>query len=226
MIVQTGRPQKQAQAKPGVIPGNTNKEFFERKLDKMKKLFALVLSLALVVAFAVPALASGWAQLDTQVDNFKNITLRHAYKSVFAIGSYASYSTFQEYMNGLGFITDATTGNPIPNTMYNISTGSVNESFSPLLGIDVTLQNNMTCKLEYRTTRVLSLSMTSVQINEALSKDWVIGMAYKISNFNLFSGKASKKIKKAQKGKKARYAGRILKPEKMVLLIFQESHPV
>ena len=30
----------------------------------MKKLFALVLSLALVVAFAVPALATGWATLD------------------------------------------------------------------------------------------------------------------------------------------------------------------
>ena len=146
---------------------------------------------------------TGLSKLPWLSDHFKNITLRHAYKSVFAIGSYASYSTFQEYMNGLGFITDATTGNPIPNSMYNISTVSINESFAPLLGIDVTLQNNMTCKLEYRTTRVLSLSMTSVQINEALSKDWVIGMAYKISNFNLFPGKASKKIKKAQNGKKS-----------------------
>lgn len=45
-----------------------------------------------------------------------------------------------------------------------------------------------------------------MQINEALSKDWVIGMGYKISNFNLFgSGGASRKIKKAQgaKGSKA-----------------------
>ena len=99
MIVQTGRPQKQAQAKPGVIPGNTNIEFFERKLDKMKKLFALVLSLALVVAFAVPALASGWAQLDTQVDNFKNITMDlyglEIYPDTSAIGSlYAPLSTY------------------------------------------------------------------------------------------------------------------------------------
>ena len=75
MIVQTGRPQKQAQAKPGVIPGNTNKKFFERKLDKMKRLFALVLSLALVVAFAVPALASGWAQIDANLPYFKDVTL-------------------------------------------------------------------------------------------------------------------------------------------------------
>lgn len=41
----------------------------------MKKLFALVLSLALVVAFAVPALASGWAMLDWQIPVYKDITL-------------------------------------------------------------------------------------------------------------------------------------------------------
>ncbi len=48
---------------------------------------------------------------------------------------------------------------------------SINEAFSPLLGVDVTLQNNLTARLEYRQTRVLSLSMTSVQLNEASSKD-------------------------------------------------------
>ncbi len=62
-----------------------------------------------------------------------------------------------EYMNGLGFINDATTGAPVPSSMYNVSTVSINESFSPLLGVDVTLQNNMTVKMEYRSTRVLSL---------------------------------------------------------------------
>lgn len=41
----------------------------------MKKLFALVLSLALVVAFAVPALASGWAQLDWQIPTYSDITV-------------------------------------------------------------------------------------------------------------------------------------------------------
>ena len=63
--MQTGKSQIGRKAKPGEIPGTKQKQIFERKLDKMKKLFALVLSLALVVAFAVPALATGWATLDT-----------------------------------------------------------------------------------------------------------------------------------------------------------------
>lgn len=143
---------------------------------------------------------AGLGKLPWLRDNFKSINLNHSYKSVYAVGSYATYSTFHEYMDGLGFINDATTGNPIPNSMYNVSTVSINESFAPLLGVDFTLNNNLTCKLEYRSTRVLSLSMTSIQINESLSKDWVIGMGYKISNFNLFGSGTSRKIKKVQRG--------------------------
>lgn len=146
---------------------------------------------------------AGLSKLPWLRDHFRSVNLNHSYKSVFAVGSYSSYSTFHEYMNGLGFITDATSGNPIPNSMYNVSTVSINEAFSPLLGIDVTLQNSLTCKVEYRTTRVLSLSMTSIQINEAISKDWVVGMGYKISNFNLFGSGTSRKIKKTQSGKGA-----------------------
>jgi cell surface protein SprA len=140
----------------------------------------------------------GLSKLPWLRDHFKSVNLNHSYKSIYAVGSYNSYNTWQEYMNGLGFIRDATTGNPLPSSMYNVSTVSINEAFSPLLGVDVTLQNNLTCKLEFRTTRVLTLSMTSVQINEALSKDWVVGMGYKISNFNFFGlagGGNSHKVK-------------------------------
>ena len=44
------------------------------------------------------------------------------------------------------------------------------------------------------------LSMTSIQINESLSNDWVAGIGYKISDFRLFNSGASRRIKKAQGG--------------------------
>ena len=146
----------------------------------------------------------GLGKLPWLRDHFKSINLNHAYKSIFAVGSYASFSTWMEYMNGLGFINDAATGAPIPSSMYNVSAVSLNESFAPLLGIDMTLQNNMTLKLEYRSTRVLTLSMTSVQINETTSHDWIVGMGYKINNFSfarLFGwGTAPRKVKSKKKG--------------------------
>ena len=142
---------------------------------------------------------SGLSKLPWFRDMFKSVNINHSYKSIYAVGAYQSYSTFMELMGpGLGFISDATTGMPVPSSMYNVSTVSINESFSPLLGIDVTLQNNLTCKLEYKTIRTLNLSMTSVQINESSSHDWVLGMGYTISNFNPFGPKA-RKVKSGRK---------------------------
>ncbi len=145
---------------------------------------------------------SGLGRLPWFNEHFKSVNINHSYKSVFAVGSYNSYSTFQEYMNGLGFVSDATTGNPSPSSMFNISQVSINESFSPLLGMDVTFNNNMTVKAEYRQTRVLNLSMTSMQLNEALSKDWVIGMGYRINNFDVFGWGAKASRSKSKGGNK------------------------
>ena len=149
---------------------------------------------------------SGLSKLPWFRDHFKSVNINHSYKSVFAVGSYNSYSTFQEYINGLGFVEDATTGNPSPSSMFNISQVSINESFSPLLGLDVTLNNNMTLKGEYRQTRVLNLSMTSIQLNEAVSKDWVVGLGYRLNDFNLFGGGKRKVVK--SKGKNGSASGK------------------
>ena len=145
---------------------------------------------------------SGLSKLPWIRDHLKSVNINHAYKSVYAVGSYASYSTWQEYMNGLGFIPGVGGGLMQPSSMYNVSTVSINEAFSPLLGVDATFQNNLTAKIEYRTTRVMNLSMTSVQLNEALSRDWVLGLGYKIQDFNIFGNKMNRKISKAQSGKK------------------------
>ncbi|MBR3373186.1 MAG: hypothetical protein IKG75_04190, partial [Bacteroidaceae bacterium] len=69
-----------------------------------------------------------------------------------------------------------------------------NEAFSPLVGFSFTLKNSLTGSLKYNRTRVITLSMTSQQITEALSSDFVIGMGYKINNLKLFGSSKKKKI--------------------------------
>jgi len=142
-------------------------------------------------------------------DHFKSFNINHAYKSVYTVGAYNSYSTFMEYMGDMGFITDVTTGNPIPSSMYNVSTVSLNESFSPLIGVDMTLNNGMTAKLEYKKTRTLNLSMTSVALTENFSNDIVVGLGYKLKDLNLFGAKniqsgESKKSKSKSKSKNSK----------------------
>ena len=141
-------------------------------------------------------------------DHFKSVNITHGYKSVYAIGSYNSYSSWLSAMTGsdLGFVENTTTGTYVPSSMYDISTVSINESFTPLAGINLTMNNNMTFKLEYRTTRVVTLSMTSAQVNETSSRDAVFGWGYKIDDFrinSLFKKKgASSKQGKGAKGSK------------------------
>ena len=129
---------------------------------------------------------SGLSKLDLFKKYFKSVNINHSYKSVYSVGSFNTYSTYQEYMNGIGFIQDVTSGSPVPSSMFDISAVSINEQFSPLIGVDVTLLNNMSAKLEYKKSRVMNLSMSAVQLVETNSDDLVLGVGYKLTNVKLF----------------------------------------
>ncbi len=140
----------------------------------------------------------GLSKLPKMKKVFKSFNINHAYKSVYSVGSYNTFNSYMEYMNGFGFVNDVATGNPIPGCMYDISTVSINESFSPLVGVNMTFQNNLTAKVEMRKTRVLTLSMTSQQLSETRSNDFVVGLGYKIADLNLFAPK--KTVRSKSKG--------------------------
>ena len=153
---------------------------------------------------------SGLTKLSPWIgEHFKSFNINHAYKSVYSVGAYNSYSNYMEYMGEWGFISDVTTGNPVPSSMYNVSTVSINESFSPLIGVDMTFNNGLTAKAEYKKIRTLNLSMTSVALTENFSNDIVIGLGYKLKDLNLFGAKniqnpdykKSKKKSKSKSGK-------------------------
>ena len=135
---------------------------------------------------------SGLSKLDIFKKHFKSVNINHSYKSVYSVGSFNTYSTYHEYMNGLGFIQDVTSGNPVPSSMFDISAVSINEQFAPLIGVDVTLLNNITAKVEYKKSRVMNLSMSAIQLVETNSNDIVLGVGYKITNLKLFGNGKSK----------------------------------
>jgi len=108
---------------------------------------------------------------------------------LYAVGAYNSYTNYMGLTNDMGFVLDVTSGNPIPSSMYNISTVSINESFSPLLGVDVTFNSGLNTKLEFRKNRTLNLSLTSVALTENYSDDIVLGFNFKLKDLNLFGAK-------------------------------------
>ncbi len=131
---------------------------------------------------------SGLSNIGWVKDKFRSLSITHAYSNRYTIGNYGSYSTWvamDDDNSALGFIRDVQTNMPIPSMAYDISSVSLNESFSPLIGVNLAMKNSMTAKAEYRKQRNLSLNLNSTQLIEALSDEMVIGMGYVINEFDV-----------------------------------------
>ena len=167
---------------PAFLAAYTGRDARKASLD----LFPGVLSMLPNWSFTY----SGLSKLPFFKRHFKSFNLTHAYKSVYSVGSFNTFNSYMEYMNGRGFIEDVTSGNPVPSTMFNISSVSINESFAPLGGVNMTFLNDISARLEYRKTRVLTLSTTAVQVVETSSDDITAGAGYKITGVKLFGAQS------------------------------------
>ena len=132
----------------------------------------------------------GLGKLPWMRDHFRSVTLTHAYTCKYSIGSYSSFSTWVPADGDnkmIGFVRDVTTDNPIPSSQYDISSVSISESFSPLIGLNLAMKNSLSLKFEYRKQRNLALNITSVQLSEGHTDEYVVGGGYTIKNLNFIT---------------------------------------
>lgn len=111
---------------------------------------------------------------------FKTLSLTHTYQCTYAVGAYQTYANYVENDQGLGFVLDVVNNCPVPAQKYDVGTVTLTESFSPLAGINATFVNNISAKAEYKHTRTTSLNVSSLSIVENVSKDFTMGMGYKM----------------------------------------------
>ena len=133
----------------------------------------------------------GLGRLPWMRDHFKSVNITHAYTCKYAIGSYSSYSTWTPALTldnkQVGFVRDVETENPIPSSAYDISSVTLSETFSPLIGVNMTMKNSLFAKVEYRKQRNISLNVNSVQITEGHTDEFVIGAGYTIKDLNFIA---------------------------------------
>lgn len=131
-------------------------------------------------------------------DNFRSVNLRHAYSAKYTVGAFTSYLTYVGDSEDNGYIKDVLTGNPIASSQYSISSVSINELFNPLIGIDLNMKNSLSTKVEIRKGRNLVLNLASNQLVETLNDEIVVGMGYKISDFDVILRLQSNQQKKVK----------------------------
>jgi len=130
---------------------------------------------------------------------FASFNVTHGYRSTLQVNSFV---TNQRFNDGNPDFINVPTGNFI--TRFEIPELVVNEQFSPLLGLDVRLHNEMTFKVDFKKSRMLALSMQDNSINETRSEEYVVGWGYRLKDVYIAFLKGGKKKKKSKRSKRAK----------------------
>ncbi|MFC2100945.1 cell surface protein SprA [Bacteroidota bacterium] len=109
----------------------------------------------------------------------KTITLSHAYRSSYNVGSFTTNVNYKENLDGYSYVKDAI-GNFLPAN--EIGQISLSEQFSPLFNIDMTWHNSLMTKFEVKKSRNLALSFVNNQLTEVISNEYVIGVGIRFKD--------------------------------------------
>lgn len=117
----------------------------------------------------------GLSKIEAIRSYVKNVNISHAYRSTYSVASYATNLLYHE-TNGYADSLDAN-NNFI--SKFDIDAIVITEQYSPLFGIDITWQNNLSTRFEYKRSRNLSMSFTNNQLTEISSNELVFGLGYR-----------------------------------------------
>ena len=126
----------------------------------------------------------GFLQVGNMSKIFKAFTVNHAYQCTYSVGNYSSYLNWVGVNSDMGFILDELTQQPIPSSPFNISSVAITEKFAPLVGVNMTFNNDVSVNAEYRDSRTLNLNSSAGQVVETTSRQITIGAGWKIAEFN------------------------------------------
>ena len=136
---------------------------------------------------------NGLSKIKFLKKHFKSINLMHTYRCTYSLNSFSTNLDYTE-TNDFPSNINNNTNNFYPK--YEISQITISENFTPLFKLDMTLENSLLIKFEFKKDRILSLSLANSQLTEIKSKELIFGTGYRIKdlNFNFFSAGRTKGV--------------------------------
>lgn len=109
---------------------------------------------------------------------FTNFSITHGYSSNLSMNNFTSALLYADQF-GLGFpsFIDTVSKNFVP--YFLIPNVTISERFSPLIGVDVQLTNQLNFKVDYGRSRTISLSLIDFQVSEVRSIDITVGAGWR-----------------------------------------------
>jgi len=116
---------------------------------------------------------------------FRSFNIKHSYRSMMSIATWKTNLLYDPnvpdnmYENSMNFVN-----------RYDVGIVSMMETFSPLLGIDVTMQNSFNARFDYKKSRTMTMSFVNNQLTEVRSNEISVGAGYRFKNikFTIITG--------------------------------------
>ena len=120
---------------------------------------------------------NGLTNIDAIAKVFRAINISSGYRSMLSINSWETNVTFDKN-NPVELLPNS------PNylTAYNVGVVTMMEQFSPLIGVDVTMHNSLSARIDYKKSRTLTMSFSNNQITEIVGSEVVVGLGYRIKS--------------------------------------------
>ncbi len=129
---------------------------------------------------------------------FTNVSLTHGYTATLGMNSFTSALLYQDVSRfGFPSFIDTLSKNYIP--YYFVPNITIQEQFSPLVGIDMSFTNQLNARVEYIKQRQLSMSLIDYQLSEVRSTQLTVGAGFRKRGLKLpfkvpFSKKGDKQL--------------------------------
>ena len=129
---------------------------------------------------------NGLAQLKPFKKVFSSFTLTHNYISNYSVGNFTSSLDYEAL-----FVNLAVTGYPLSSRtnylgqyvpVFVMSTVTMSEKFSPLIGVNFRTQSRITGRIDYNRDRTVALNLSNSQVAELFNQDLTISIGFTKNN--------------------------------------------
>ena len=123
----------------------------------------------------------GLAKLPAFSNVFSRFSISHGYQSTLTVNSFNTANTYEDQNQER--ILDL---NSSYYSRFEIPAIVISEQFVPLLGIRMELRSGLAMDLEFKKSRLLSMSFITYQLSETKTSEYVVGLGYRMRNVVLF----------------------------------------
>ncbi|MGQ9863284.1 MAG: T9SS outer membrane translocon Sov/SprA [Bacteroidia bacterium] len=135
---------------------------------------------------------TGLSQIEPFRSVFRSVTLNHTYRSTYNVNYLLNLRArdldndgFSDVITPIQSPADSLPGLTIYNfePLYIINAVSFNETFTPLVGVNITWKNGLSTVAEYRRSRLVTLNVGALQLNESRNNELSLTLNWRRESF-------------------------------------------